>query len=110
MEVQWSTALNIYKQISGTKHIEVFNDLIYSAVEYAHIRTDWYLSDKERRIEINERRTAGHNPLIDSCNILSREMAKNGENISWRDTLGEERVDIGDFACYLHSILGVKAG
>ena len=108
--MEYSTALNIYNKISETKQIEVFNDLVATAVEYARIRTDWYLSDKDRRIELNERRTAAHNTLIDSCNILSREMAKNGENISWRDTLGEERVDIGDFACYLHSILGVKAG
>ena len=100
LEIQWNT----------TQQPEVLNDLVLSAVEYARIRTDWYLSDKERRIEINERRTAAHNTLIDNCNILSREMAKNGGNISWRDTLGEERVDIGDFACYLHSILGVKAG
>ena len=108
--MEYSTALSIYKQISDTKQIEILNNLVSSAVEYARIRTDWYLSEKERRIELNERRTAAHNTLIDSCNILSREMAKNGENISWRDTLGEERVDIGDFACHLHCIMGVKAG
>ena len=108
--MEYGAAANIYKQISETEQKRVLNDLISSAVEYARIRTDWYLSDKERRIELNERRTAAHNTLIDSCNILSREMAKNGENISWRDTLGEERVYIGDFACYLHGILGVKAG
>ena len=108
--MEYVTALSIYKSISETEQKKVLNELVLSAVEYARIRTDWYLSDKERRIELNERRTAAHNTLIDSCNILSQEMVKNGENISWRDTLGEERVDIGDFACYLHSILGVKAG
>ena len=108
--MEYGAAENIYKQISETEQKRILNDLVSSAVEYARIRTDWYLSDKERRIELNERRTAAHNTLIDSCNILSREMARNGENISWRDTLGDERADIGDFACYLHGILGVKAG
>ena len=107
--MEYSTASNLYNQISETKQKEMLNDLVFSAVEYARIRTDWYLSDKERRIEMNDSRRAAHNTLIDNCNILSREMAKNGENISWRDTLGEERVDIGDFACYLHCIMGIKA-
>ena len=107
--MEYGTAANIYKQISETEQKRILNDLVSSAVEYARIRTDWYLSDKERRIELNERRTAAHNTLIDSCNILSREMARNGENISWREILGEERVDIGDFACYLHCIMGIKA-
>ena len=108
--MEYGTAANIFKQFSETEQKDTLNDLVFSAVEYARIRTDWYLSDKERRIELNERRKTSHETLIDSCNILSREMAKNGENITWRDTLGEERVDIGDFACYLHGIWGVKAG
>ena len=108
--MEYSIALTIYKHILETEQKDLLNDLYVSATNYARIRTDWYLSDKDRRIELNERRKASHETLIDSCNILSREMAKNGENISWRDTLGEERVDIGDFACFLHCILGVKAG
>ena len=108
--MEYSTALNIYNKISETKQKEVFNDLVSSAVEYARIRTDWYLSDKERRIEMNDSRRAAHNVLIDNCNILSRAMAKASENISWYEMLGEERVDIGDFACYLHCIMGIKAG
>ena len=107
--MEYGTAANIYIQFSETEQKDALNDLVFSAVEYARIRTDWYLSDKERRIELNERRKASHETLIDSCNILSREMAKNGENITWRDTLGEERVDIGDFACYLYCIIGIKA-
>ena len=108
--MEYSTASNLYNQISETEQKDLLNDLVLSALEYARIRTDWYLSDKDRRIELNERRKASHETLIDSCNILSREMAKKGENISWRDTLGDEIEDIGDFACYLHCIMGIKAG
>ena len=74
--MEYSTALNIYKHIAETKQKEVLTDLVFSAVEYARIRTDWYLSDKDRRIELNERRKASHESLIECCNILSREMAK----------------------------------
>ena len=108
--MEYSIALTIYKQISETKQKEVLNDLVLSAIEYARIRAEWYVSDKERRIEMNDSRRAAHNVLIDNCNILSRAMAKASENISWYEMLGEERVDIGDFACYLHCIMGIKAG
>ena len=64
--MEYVTALSIYKSISETEQKKVLNELVLSAVEYARIRTDWYLSDKERRIELNERRTAAHNTLIDS--------------------------------------------
>ena len=42
--------------------------------------------------------------------ILSLHMAKWGETIGWRALLGADRKNIGDFACYLHRLLGVKAG
>ena len=108
--MDYNTGSNLYNQISETKQQDLLNDLVLSAVEYAKIRSDWYVSDKKRQIELNERRKAFHETLIDSCNILSSEMAKNGENISWRETLDDERVDIRDFACYLHCITGIKAG
>ncbi|MFZ1641935.1 MAG: hypothetical protein WAV07_11025 [Candidatus Contendobacter sp.] len=33
-----------------------------------------------------------------------------GETIGWRALLGDDRKNIGDFACYLHCLLGVKSG
>lgn len=36
-------------------------------------------------------------------------MANNGEDITWRKTLGDDRKIIGDFACYVHCILGIQA-
>ncbi len=50
-----------------------------------------------------------HNTLIDNCNILSRNMAKKSGDVSWREVLGDDRREIGDFACYLHCILGLSA-
>ncbi len=36
-------------------------------------------------------------------------MAKAGEDVAWRTVLGEDRKNIGDFACYLHCILGLRS-
>ena len=58
---------------------------------------------------MERRRTAAHDRLIDACNILSRQMAKEGEDNSWRADLGEDRRRIGDFACMLHCLLGLRA-
>ena len=80
-----------------------------AAVRYARIRTDWVLASSEERQDRDAARTAAHNRLIDACNILSRNMAEKGEDIQWRDRLGYDRKAIGDFACYLHCILGLGA-
>jgi tetratricopeptide (TPR) repeat protein len=45
----------------------------------------------------------------DACNILSRAMNERGKDISWRAQLGQDRREIGDFACYIHCILGLSA-
>jgi len=34
-------------------------------------------------------------------------MGKAGEDNSWRMKLGDDRKDLGDFACYLHCLLGI---
>lgn len=54
-------------------------------------------------------RTRAHNAFIDACNILSRQMARPGEDVAWRARLRSDRKILGDFACYLHCLLGLKA-
>ncbi len=41
--------------------------------------------------------------------ILSRAMAKDGEKSDWRAQLGDDRKVIGDFACLVHAILGLRS-
>jgi hypothetical protein len=36
-------------------------------------------------------------------------MIKIGEDASWRKILGNDRIAIGDFACFINLILGIKA-
>ena len=86
---------------------EPLADLIDAAVRYARLRVDWTLMDHERRAALEATRTAAHEVLIDACNILSRRMAKDGEDNQWRADLGTDRRLIGDMACHLHCLLGV---
>ena len=86
-----------------------WHSLIRSACRYAQIRITWYLAEEQERAEMDRRRTIAHNALIDDCDILSRVFASEGLNNGWRGELGEDRREIGDFACHLHALLGLRA-
>jgi len=107
--MDYEIAENMLKQIVSTKREDLRNDLIQKAVKYARIRTDYQLAPSESTNEIGALRTKAHNAFIDSCNILSRNMADNDEDITWRKRLGDDRKIIGDFTCYVHCILGIQA-
>jgi len=101
-------AESIFEAINTSSFTNLKNDLIDLAIDYARIRTDYYLLSQEERMEKETLRTRAHNAFIDSCNILSRNMNKIGESTEWRELLGEERKYIGDFACYIHLFLGLR--
>lgn len=107
MDIQ--AAREILAAIEATSLAELREDLIAKAVRYARIRTDWWRMAPEERRAADAMRTAAHDALIDACNILSRNMAKTGEDNTWRARLGDDRRVIGDFACLLHAILGIRA-
>lgn len=88
---------------------EQFNELIDVVTRYARIRVDWARMDLEERHALDSARTAAHEVLIDACNILSRGMAKAGEDNQWRAALGTDRQIIGDVACYMHCLMGLAA-
>ena len=83
-------------------------DLYRKALNYAHIRATWALLLSEERFEKDMGRTLTHNAFIDACNILSRNMAKAGEDNAWRALLTDERKTIGDFACWLHALVAIE--
>ncbi len=84
-------------------------DLLDAVVRYSRLRVDWALASLDARKEMDRKRTSTHNVLIDAFNILSRAMGKAGEDNSWREVLGSERGFIGDVACHMHCILGLRA-
>ena len=88
---------------------EIWNDLIQNCLEYAAIRSKWLTYTQDQRREKDSVRTAKHNVLISSFNMLSRYLEKIGKGISWRNALGDERKRIGDFACYIAFIFGLNA-
>jgi len=100
---------NIFIAIESTSLLTLKNSLYDYAVRYSRLRVDQVLSDNEQRKIIDEERTRAHNAFIDACNILSRNMIKNAEDANWRKQLGNDRKVIGDFACYINYILGLKA-
>jgi len=99
----------LHRQLSTTKHATQKRELEIAAMTYAHLRAQWALAPSDERSEMDSARTAAHNALIDSCNILSRAMTRSGEDSSWRASLGDDRKVIGDFACHLHCLLAISA-
>lgn len=83
--------------------------MVQAAIRYARIRVDWLMADTESRQAMDDERTRAHDAFIDACNALSRLMSLQGLDISWREKLGSDRLGIGDFACYIHARLGIKA-
>lgn len=96
--------------------VEIYEELLETAVEYAAIRNSWnVLFSREERNEKDARRTSLHNSVIINFNMLSRYLRMQGKKAEWRDKLGYEENDrlyrktIGDFACYLAFINGLCA-
>ena len=101
-------AQHIYDKLNTTKLNKLKKDLFEAAFNYARIRADWNLMEEDEKRANDEARTRAHNTFIDCCNILSREMIKAGEDADWRKYLGNDRKEIGDFACYIHCIIGLN--
>jgi len=106
--MELSEAKDIYSKLLSSRHQSFVNSLVKSAVRYARLRVDWLLSDQEGRNELEAERTASHNAFISTCDILSRNMLKSGEDNTWRTQIGSNRKDIGDFACLIHAVLGIN--
>jgi hypothetical protein len=73
------------------------------------MRVDWQLSAPEEQVHMGEKRRAIHNEFIEACDSMSKNMQHEGEDASWRTDLGDDRKEIGDFACYINLILGLVA-
>lgn len=97
------------EKIEATSLESLRRDLIAACVRYAHFRAEWQIATLEKRTEMDGGRRLAHNALIDACNILSRNMASRDEDNTWRAELTNNRKEIGDFACYVHAVLGIRA-
>jgi len=101
-------ALQICESLNNPKYQKPFQKMMECAIVYARIRVDWYFAEDEQ-VELDIERTAAHNAFIQTCDQLSLVMKENGDNTGWRFAIGSDRKSIGDFACLIHAIIGIKA-
>lgn len=102
-------ARSILGHLERSAHAPLARQLVEAAVRYAGRRVEWDLASPPERVALDPARTAAHDAFIDACNILSRAMAASGEDNAWRRAIGLERGEIGDFACLLHCVVGLRA-
>lgn len=100
----------IESETRGRRDLEGLKmDLYWAAVRYAKTRSEWSLLDREEKNRRDPARTIEHNSLIDACDILARAIRGKGFPAAWRDRLGPDRKEIGDFACLLSAALGIRS-
>jgi len=99
----------IFEALQTSKHKQEFDDLIACAIKYARIRTDWYLATEKGLVVEENERSYSHDDFIACCAELSKKMKESGEPSEWRFKIGKDRKAIGDFACLLHAVIGIKA-
>ena len=102
-------AQTILAATRGTACAELRLDLLEAAVRYARLRAEWAIAPVEGRGALDPARSRAHDVLIDAFNILSRGMARHGEDTGWREPLGNERGAIGDVACQIQCLLALSA-
>lgn len=119
--MDWAEAYAIYEELnslrvkSGGPANRLWVDLLNTAAQYAELRTRWALAlPNGTKSELDQKRTLAHNAFIDCCNAMSRAMATQGGDLNWRKRLGDHRTregrkTIGDFACFVHCLLGLSA-
>ncbi|WP_291124864.1 hypothetical protein [Flavobacterium sp. UBA6031] len=106
MALDYQTAYQAFTAVQNSKLAELRKSLYKAAVHYAIIRAEWEFQSIDERVD--SVRSIVHNRFIDSCNILSREQAKIGEDNSWRSAIGTDRKMVGDWACYLNCFIGIR--
>jgi hypothetical protein len=105
----YQTATDIVDTLSESKQREKVGIVIQLAIEYARLRVDHLIAPPDRQAQLGQQRSQTHNALIRAINELAEAMESAHENTLWRETMGQDRKDIGDFACCVHCILGIEA-
>jgi hypothetical protein len=102
--------VEIEVETRGRRDLEdLKTDLFWAALRYARTRSEWSLLDREERNRGEAARTIQHKCLIDACDILARAARGKGLQAAWRDRLGRDRKETGDFACLLSAVLGLRS-
>ena len=105
----YQNANDIFETLSKSKQRTEVGNVMRLAIEYARMRVDHLVAPPDKQQAISEERSKTHNALIKACDVLAAAMEAAHEDVLWRETLGQDRKDIGDFACYVHCRLGIEA-
>ena len=116
LEKMWSIHSQMISEIgTDSEGLELYNELMEKAVKYASYRANWFVWDREERMEQDASRSSCHNALIVCFNMLTKYLKMHGKDAAWRDELGDAEEDkynrkaIGDFACYLVFVNSLNA-
>jgi hypothetical protein len=108
-DMTYDQAADIFDQIGKNKSPAPGKALVQAAVRYARLRVDYLRATPEAKQQIGSERSAAHDAFIAACDELASRMHAAGQDTAWRIELTEDRKTIGDFACYIHCILGIWA-
>lgn len=112
--MDYNESMKLFESIrhAGNKNDEdwsyLYTEFLNGAVGYAHTRAKWSFMSPEEIGNEDERRTREHDDFISSIAILARYAKGKGYDASWEAILERDRKDIGDFACYIHAIIGIE--
>ena len=87
---------------------ELMKKMINSAVDYVSLRAKWNIFSDKEIVRMDSIRSQYHDLFILSLDKLARYMTDIGQDTAWREKLGDDRKQIGDFACYIACIQGIS--
>ena len=111
--LSFETAQEMYTAMA--KGIELGDELMASAgimmfraaARYAKIRAEWFTYPLQERAVMDDERTSAHDHFISSLNTIANMQGETGRQ--WRERLGNDRKEVGDFACYITLFRGLEA-
>lgn len=89
---------NIHKD---DESFELWQNLLYKAIEYTNIRAKWSLMSTEEKIKNDAHRTACHDLFINSLKVYVRYLKQLGIELMSNVLIEQDRKTIGDFANYI---------
>ena len=105
--MDYVTTSSIFKAIERTSPADKKEHFYQIAIRYAHERAEYYLANKEAKKEIKDVLTQTEKALVEAWHELGVGVHALGKDTGWRDTGGDDREKIRNFACYLHFIMSV---
>lgn len=106
--IPFEITAEIFNQIEESQLVQLREMLYKSTFRYTECRFNWNFMTFEEKLEADTERSIAHNAFITNCDIMARNMSNKGEPSQWPTKLTNYRKIIGDFACMLVALIGLK--